>query len=108
MSRSRRLILVSGLVALGLLTIGASAEARPSAGSAVASSPHTGGSVSFLSAGDVDSLDPGETHSPFGYMIAYATGRPLYSYEPSNRTSPVADLASGPPKVNPSRTKVTV
>ena len=60
-----------------------------------------GGKVTFLSSGDVDYLDPGQTYYTFGYMVAYATQRPLYSFKPDDAVKPVPDLADGDPKANP-------
>ena len=43
---------------------------------------------------DVDNIDPGITYYQMGYMVGYATQRPLYSYKPEDgenarcRTSP--------------------
>ena len=54
-----------------------------------------GGKVTFLAAADVDYLDPGQTYYTFGYMVAYATQRPLYSFEPDEADKPVPDLAEG-------------
>ena len=44
-----------------------------------------GGKVTFLAAADVDYLDPGQTYYTFGYAVAYATQRPLYSFKPRRR-----------------------
>src|SRR3954463_746420 len=67
-----------------------------------------GGKVTFLAAADVDYLDPGQTYYTFGYTVAYATNRPLYSFKPDDATHPVPDLASGPPKISADNKTITV
>lgn len=67
-----------------------------------------GGTLTMLFEGDVDSIDPGRTRQPPGLMVAYATQRPLYSWEPDDPEHPVADLASGPPAITPDGCTVTV
>src|SRR5919112_829732 len=59
-----------------------------------------GGKVTFLAAADVDYLDPGQTYYTFGYAVAYATQRPLYSFEPDDGEKPVPDLADGDPQIS--------
>ena len=51
-----------------------------------------GGKVTFLAAADVDYLDPGQTYYTFGYTVAYATQRPLYSFKPDD----ARDAGAGP------------
>ena len=90
------------------LTIaGAAALAAVSAAAALAlpgsqAAAKKGGTITVVSAGDVDHIDPGTTYYSFGYEIAYATQRPLYSYRP-NSVAPLPDLAAlellpSPPK----------
>src|SRR5918995_3458729 len=59
-----------------------------------------GGKVTFLAAADVDYLDPGQTYYTFGYAVAYATQRPLYSFKqnvPSGyATSYFGDIKGAP------------
>src|SRR4051794_32456957 len=62
-----------------------------------------GGTLTVLSRGDVDSIDPGATYYPFTFMLAYATQRPLYSYEPGDGAHAVPDLAIQLPHVSPDR-----
>jgi peptide/nickel transport system substrate-binding protein len=66
-----------------------------------------GGNVTFLSAGDVDSLDPGQTYYTFGYTVLYATNRTLYSYKPGS-VNRVPDLATGPPQISKNDRTITV
>jgi peptide/nickel transport system substrate-binding protein len=67
-----------------------------------------GGKVTFLAAADVDYLDPGQTYYTFGYMVAYATQRPLYSFEPDDADTPVPDLAEGEPQISEDNKTITV
>jgi peptide/nickel transport system substrate-binding protein len=67
-----------------------------------------GGHVTFLAAADIDSLDPGQTFSAFGYVVEYAVNRTLYSFRPNNSAHPVPDLAAGVPQISADRRTVTV
>src|SRR3954464_14531546 len=67
-----------------------------------------GGKVTFLAAADVDYLDPGQTYYTFGYAVAYATQRPLYSFKPDDAETPVPDLAEGDPQISSDNKKITV
>jgi peptide/nickel transport system substrate-binding protein len=67
-----------------------------------------GGQLTYLAAGDVDYLDPGQTYYTFGYMVAYAVNRTLYSFKPDDATKPVADLAEGDPEISADNKTITV
>src|SRR5918995_1078925 len=67
-----------------------------------------GGKVTFLAAADVDYLDPGQTYYTFGYTVAYATQRPLYSFKPDDAETPVPDLAEGEPEISKDNKTITV
>ena len=67
-----------------------------------------GGKVTFLAAADVDYLDPGQTYYTFGYLVAYATQRPLYSFKPDDADTPVPDLAEGAPQISDDNKTITV
>ena len=67
-----------------------------------------GGKVTFLAAADVDYLDPGQTYYTFGYTVAYATQRPLYSFKPDDPETPVPDLAEGEPQISEDNKTITV
>src|SRR5690242_19251241 len=67
-----------------------------------------GGKVTFLAAADVDYLDPGQTYYTFGYAVAYATQRPLYSFKPDDADKPVPDLAESQPQISSDNKKITV
>jgi peptide/nickel transport system substrate-binding protein len=72
--------------------------------------PHAkaGGELQFLYSGDVDNIDPGITYYTGGYLIVYATQRPLVNYKPDDPTHPVPDLAASLPEVSPDNMTVTV
>ncbi|HEX7298353.1 MAG TPA: ABC transporter substrate-binding protein [Solirubrobacteraceae bacterium] len=67
-----------------------------------------GGSLTFLAAGDVDWMDPGQTYYTFGYQVAYAVNRTLYSFKPDDSIKPVPDLAEGEPEISADNKTVTV
>jgi peptide/nickel transport system substrate-binding protein len=67
-----------------------------------------GGTLTYLAAGDVDYLDTGQTYYTFGYMVAYATNRTLYSFTPTDSVKPVPDLATGPPEISADNKTITV
>ena len=58
-----------------------------------------GGTITVLSAGDVDHIDPGQAYYSFSYEIAYATQRPLLAFRPSS-VNAVPDLAAAAPTVS--------
>jgi len=68
----------------------------------------TGGDLKVAFAGDVDFLDPRQTYYQYGFFVAYATQRPLYSYKPDDPKNPAPDLASGPPQISSDGKTVTV
>jgi peptide/nickel transport system substrate-binding protein len=79
-----------------------------SGGDGQSTTPGTkGGSVTLLQPTDVDYLDPGHTYYTPGYMVAYATQRPLYSPKPGE-AEPVPDLAAGPPEISDGGRTITV
>jgi peptide/nickel transport system substrate-binding protein len=67
-----------------------------------------GGHLTFLAAGDTDYMDTGQTYYTFGYQIAYATNRTLYSFKPDDSVKPVPDLAEGEPEISSDNKTVTV
>jgi peptide/nickel transport system substrate-binding protein len=67
-----------------------------------------GGALTFLAAGDVDYLDPGQTYYTFGYMVQYAVNRPLYSFSPDQPEEQRPDLAEGDPEISEDGKTVTV
>jgi peptide/nickel transport system substrate-binding protein len=71
-------------------------------------SPKRGGDLTMLYNGDVDNIDPRITYYQYGMNVAYTTQRPLYSYKPDDATTPVPDLAEGPPDISKDGKTVTV
>jgi peptide/nickel transport system substrate-binding protein len=67
-----------------------------------------GGKLTYLAAGDVDYVDPGQTYYTFGYMVLYATNRTLYSFKPDDSVNPVPDLATGKPEISADNKTITV
>jgi peptide/nickel transport system substrate-binding protein len=67
-----------------------------------------GGAVTYLAAGDVDYLDPGQEYYTFGLMVTYATNRMLYAFKPNDSVHAVPDLATGPPEISADNKMITV
>ncbi len=67
-----------------------------------------GGIGTMLSASDVDYMDPGQTYYQFGFLVAEATQRRLYYFEPNDATKVIPDLADGQPVVSDGNKTVTV
>ena len=66
-----------------------------------------GGTLKLISAGDVDSVDPGQTYYAFGWQVLNGVHRTLYAI-PANSTRTVPDLAAGPPRISADGRTVTV
>jgi peptide/nickel transport system substrate-binding protein len=66
-----------------------------------------GGTITVLSAGDVDHIDPGEAYYSFTYEISYATQRPLLAYKPGS-VNEVPDLAVRMPTISNGGRTITV
>jgi peptide/nickel transport system substrate-binding protein len=67
-----------------------------------------GGKLTMLWTDDVDNIDPGITYYQMGYMVSYATQRPLYSWKPDDGQTPVPDLAESDPEISEDGKTVTV
>jgi peptide/nickel transport system substrate-binding protein len=67
-----------------------------------------GGTLTVLSAGDVDFLDPGKTYYVYAIGIVNALHRGLYAYDPRDITEPVPDLAADMPEIAEDGRTVTV
>jgi peptide/nickel transport system substrate-binding protein len=67
-----------------------------------------GGKLTVLATDDVDFIDPGQTYYTFGFMVAGATQKPLYSFKPDDAETPVPDLAEGEPEIAEDAKTVTV
>jgi peptide/nickel transport system substrate-binding protein len=66
-----------------------------------------GGTLTTLSSGDVDYMDPGQDYYQFGYMVQYAVNRTLYSFG-ADDSEARPDLATGAPEVSSDGKTVTV
>ena len=95
----RRAAVTAALLTVALSALGASA--------ATAAHRQAGGTITVLSAGDVDHIDPGQAYYSFTYEISYATQRPLLSYKP-NSINAIPDLASAMPTYSNGGKTVTV
>ncbi len=67
-----------------------------------------GGKLTMLWTDDVDNIDPGISYYQMGYMVGYATQRPLYSYKPDDGERAVPDLAESDPEISEDGRTVTV
>ena len=67
-----------------------------------------GGVLTYLAAGDVDYLDPGQEYYTFGAVVTYATNRKLYSFKPNDSLHAVPDLATVAPEISPDNKTITV
>jgi peptide/nickel transport system substrate-binding protein len=108
----RQVVVVAGLAA-GLLAFVAAGCGGGGSTSGVQGASHTlvqgkkGGTITILSEGDIDHLDPGAAYYQFTYAITYVTQRPLLAYKP-NSIQPVPDLAASMPTVSKDGKTVTV
>jgi peptide/nickel transport system substrate-binding protein len=115
----RRTAVVAGLAAGALAFVaagcGGGGSSSSSGSSGVQGANHTlvqsggkkGGTITVLSNGDVDHLDPGAAYYQFTYAITYVTQRPLLAYKP-NSIDPTPDLASGMPSISKDGKTITV
>src|SRR4029453_1375640 len=94
---------ISAGIALFVLGVGSSGAAL----AAHAQARKRGGTITVLSAGDVDHIDPGQAYYSFSYEITYATQRTLLAYKP-NSVDAVPDLAARMPTVSNGGRTVTV
>jgi len=67
-----------------------------------------GGKLTYLAAGDIDYLDPGQSYYTFGFMVGMATNRTLYAFRPDQLDKPVPDLADGEPEISEDSKTITV
>jgi len=66
-----------------------------------------GGTLTVLTAGDVDYIDPGAAYYQFTYMVDSAVDRTLVTWPPNDTTTPKPDLATGEPTVSSDGKTVT-
>jgi len=99
----------AALVVAGCGGGGDEGSPTPSKGSTKApTGAKRGGDLKVLYASDVDHMDPRQTYYQYGFNIAYATQRPLYSYKPDDPKTLEPDLAEGPPDISSDGKTVTV
>src|SRR4051812_1773375 len=67
-----------------------------------------GGTLTLLSNGDVDYVDPGAAYYQFTFIFDYAIQRPLYSYKPEDPTKAVPDFAASEPQVSADGKTITI
>jgi peptide/nickel transport system substrate-binding protein len=67
-----------------------------------------GGTLTVLSAGDVDFIDPGATYYQVGFQVTNATVRALYGYKSDDAVNAVPDLAESDPQISTDGCTVTV
>jgi peptide/nickel transport system substrate-binding protein len=110
MGRSSVRVLIPALGALALVVSACGGSSSSSSGGPQAPSgaAKKGGTLTVLSAADVDYIDPGLAYYTFSYEVTQSTQRPLYSYKPDNASTPVPDLAEGQPIVSKDGKTVTV
>ena len=106
----RRVALALGAAfVLALAGCGGDDEETPAEeGSGPQQEAKQGGDLTMLYAADVDNIDPGITYYQYGFPVAYATQRPLYSFKPDDAINPEPDLAEGPPEIAEDGKTVTV
>lgn len=102
------------LLALALIGAGCgSDDKKDTGGGGDASKPaegaKKGGTLTVISQGDVDSLDPGYWYYQYDYQaLQQPTQRGLYGWEPDKDAEPTPDLAEGSPEVSEDGKTVTV
>jgi peptide/nickel transport system substrate-binding protein len=92
-----RLALGGLAAALALIAAACGGTGTPGGGSN--GTGQRGGTITVLSAGDVDFIDPGQMYLQFSYQIGYVTQRPLFAYKPDS-VDTVPDLAAAKPVVS--------
>ena len=108
----RPIAAVAGMAA-GVLALVAAGCGGGGSSSGVQGASHSltggkkGGTITILSNGDVDHLDPGAAYYQFTYAITYVTQRPLLAYKP-NSIQPTPDLAASMPTVSNGGKTITV
>ena len=99
----RAMFAVAAVLALGVAGCGGddddSTSEKPANNNTAPQEAKKGGDLTVMYAGDVDNIDPGVTYYQYGFNVAYATQRPLYSFKPDDAINPEPDLAEGPPEI---------
>jgi peptide/nickel transport system substrate-binding protein len=113
--------LAAGVLALGLAACSSSSSSDSADGAkaqvpAGIQTPLTqpqsggkrGGTLTVLDHEDFEHLDPGEAYFSLDYEIVDVVQRPLYSNRPNTLSSPIPDVASGPPQISSDGKTITV
>ena len=109
MNRAVRLALVGGTavaMSLGVAACGGDDDSGTSG--APGTTGKQGGKLTYLAAGDIDYLDPGQSYYTFGFMVGNAVNRTLYGFMPDDSNTTIPDLAEGPPEISADNKTVTV
>jgi len=112
--RSLRLALAAGVLVALSLVVAACGGSSSSSTSAGTSGPQTvptgkkGGTVTVLSSGDVDYMDPGQAYYTFSYQMLYSMQRPLYYFDPKDSTKEIPDLAEAAPQIAGDNKSLTI
>src|SRR5215216_760081 len=107
-SHFTRLLLAGALAAAVLAGCGGDEGSGERDTSGPTAEGRQGGKVTMLWTDDVDFIDPGATYYQMGYVVGYATQRPLYSYKPDDSEYAVPDLAESQPQISDDGKIVTV
>src|SRR3954469_7362271 len=103
---------LAALAAACLVLAACGSDDNNSSSSSSASKPASGakqgGNLKVLYAADVDFIDPGVTYYQYGFNVAFATQRPLFSYKPDDASKSVPDLADGPAQVSSDGKTITI
>jgi peptide/nickel transport system substrate-binding protein len=108
MGRHLAVPLLAGLVALA--GCGGGDDESTSGGTTAAGAPTNakpGGTLTILTSGDVDYIDPGQDYYQLGYQVQYAVNRTLYSFGADDEEAR-PDLATAAPEVSPDGKTITV
>ena len=108
--RRRRLLVVATTAVLVGVAAVAAGSSRAAGGYPTAPATkklQRGGTITVLSAGDVDHIDPGQAYYSFTYEVTYATQRPLLAFRPKS-VQQYPDLAAAMPNVSSDGRTVTV
>ncbi len=90
------------LASLAVAACGSDDKDSSSSGDSTTKSVPTGqkgGTVTALSAGDVDYMDPGQQYYTFGYQVGYSVNRALYYFSPEDSSKQIPDIADGEPEI---------
>jgi peptide/nickel transport system substrate-binding protein len=108
-----RTVLAAMVIAGLAIAVTACGSKKKSSSTTAASKPaanaKTGGTLTLVASGDVDNaLDPGYSYYQFDFVLDNAMHRTLFTYKPTDTTTPSPDLASGPATISDGGKTVTV